>query len=57
MWVRSKHENGVQLTDLEEPEVPWPEFVRSLAGAWADDFPNLETIRAGMGQDVLRESL
>ena len=56
-FIRNKHENGVQPTDPEEPELPWTEFVRSLAGAWADDFPDLETIRAGIGQDVLRESL
>jgi hypothetical protein len=56
-YIRRKHETGLQPTDPEEPEVPWAEFDRSLAGAWADDFPNLETIRAGMGHDVLRESL
>jgi hypothetical protein len=56
-FIRSKRENGVQLTAPEELQIPWPELVRSLAGAWADDFPDLETIRAGMGQDILRESL
>jgi hypothetical protein len=56
-FIRSKRENSVQPTNPEEPQIPWPELVRSLAGAWADDFPDLETIRAGMGQDILRESL
>jgi hypothetical protein len=38
-------------------QAPWAEFVSSLAGAWANDFPDLDGIRAGMGADVLRESL
>ena len=48
---------SIQLTDPEDPKLPWPEFVRSLAGAWADDFSDLETIRVGMGQDIPRENL
>jgi hypothetical protein len=56
-FIKRKRENGLQPTESEESQVPWPELVRSLAGAWADDFPDLETIRAGMGQDILRESL
>ncbi len=56
-FIKSKRENGAKSTDSEEPQMPWPELVRSLAGAWADDFPDLDTIRAGMGQDILRESL
>ena len=39
-YIKSKHENGVQPTDLEEPELPQPEFVRSLAGAWANNLPD-----------------
>ena len=36
----------------------WPESIVKLAGAWSDDdFPSLEEIRAGMGEDVPRESL
>lgn len=34
----------------------WPEHVRELAGAWAD-FPDLETLRQGFGQDSPREQL
>jgi hypothetical protein len=34
----------------------WPENVKALAGAWAD-FPSLEEIRRGYGEDVSRESL
>lgn len=41
----------------ERSQIPWVELVRSLAGAWADDFPDLEGIRHGMGADVRRESL
>ena len=55
-FIKSKRENGVQPTDPEEHQMPWPELVRSLAGAWADDFPDQETIRSGMGHDILRES-
>jgi hypothetical protein len=35
---------------------PWQELVYSLAGTWAEDFPTLEEIRAGEGEDILRES-
>ena len=44
-FIKSKRENGVQPTDPEEPQLPWPELVRSLAGAWADDFPELAASR------------
>jgi hypothetical protein len=37
----------IQLSNLEESEIPWPELVRSLAGAWDDDFPDLGTVRSG----------
>ena len=48
----------VQPIETEEPQAPWSEFIHSLAGSWAeDDFPDLETLRAGMGQDIRRESL
>ena len=33
----------------------WPEDVRALIGAWPD-FPEVEELRAGLGQDVKRES-
>lgn len=32
----------------------WPESVKELAGAWSD-FPALEEIRSGIGEDGLRE--
>lgn len=34
----------------------WPEDVAALAGAWRD-FPDLETLRTGFGEDVPREGL
>ena len=34
----------------------WTELVYSLAGTWKEDFSSLEEIRAGSGQDILRES-
>ena len=37
--------------------IPWAEVVRSFAGAWKEDFPTLEDIRAESGQDIVRESL
>jgi len=61
-FIRSKHsisvEHGSEITnDQPISSLPWTELVHSLAGAWADDFPSLEEIRAKEGQDVLRESL
>lgn len=41
------------LDDLDK--LTWPEFVRAVAGSWGDDFPTLEEIRAGEGQDAQRE--
>jgi hypothetical protein len=35
----------------------WSELVYSLAGAWGEDFPALEVIRAESGQDTVREIL
>ncbi len=44
--------------DLDELDrLSWPEFVQAVAGSWGDDFPTLEEIRAGEGQDAPRESL
>jgi hypothetical protein len=33
----------------------WPESIERLAGAW-EDFPTAEEIRAGLGEDVPRET-
>lgn len=35
-------------------QLPWPELVQSLSGAWAD-FPSLDDIRNEQGQDYPRE--
>jgi hypothetical protein len=52
---------NVRLTILTSsppsPQIAWADLVHDLAGAWADDFPDLGDIRAGVGQDILRESL
>ncbi len=41
----------------EKTAIHWPDSVVKLAGAWAeDDFPSIEEIRSGMGEDVARES-
>jgi hypothetical protein len=55
-FIRAKHLNTNQ-TVKNIDELPWSEFVYSLAGTWKDDFPTLEEIRAESGQDILRESL
>mgnify|MGYP000390616386 CR=1 FL=1 len=34
----------------------WPQEVRDAVGAWAD-FPDADQLRAGQGQDLLREAL
>ncbi len=56
-YICTKNLAADQPIATEEAQVPWDELVGSLAGAWADDFPDLEDIRAGVGQDILRESL
>ncbi|MGD2114304.1 MAG: CopG family transcriptional regulator [Acidobacteriota bacterium] len=38
----------------EKTATEWPESVRRLAGAW-EDFPEVEELRAGLGEDVPRE--
>ena len=40
----------------ERLRTEWPEEVIALAGAWKD-FPLVEDIRAGMGEDVKREEI
>lgn len=52
-FVQSKQSIRVE----DDQEISWANLVNSLAGAWADDFPTLEEIRAGEGQDASRENL
>lgn len=40
----------------EKTATEWPESVRRLAGAW-EDFPEVEELRAGLGEDAPREPL
>jgi hypothetical protein len=54
-FIRAKHIHTNQPTDMADP-VSWAEFVYSLAGAWGEDFPELEDIRTESGQDIQRES-
>lgn len=35
----------------------WPESFRRLIGGWEDDFPEVEEIRSGLGEDLPREPL
>lgn len=39
----------------ERTATEWPESFRRLAGTWKD-FPEVEEIREGLGEDVPRES-
>ncbi len=41
----------------EKTRTVWPESVRQLAGAWSDDFPELEDIRRNEREDSTRETL
>lgn len=46
-YIGRNHERIVQPIETEEQQqAPWSEFIHSLAGSWADDFPDLETIRS-----------
>ncbi len=50
-------QNREQESDALPDDRSWHERLKSLSGAWKDDdFPTLEEIRAGEGQDVPRES-
>jgi hypothetical protein len=41
----------------EKTATRWPESLAKLAGSWSEgDFPSLAEIRAGIGEDVPRES-
>ena len=42
--IRAKHLNTKQTVNNID-QLPWSEFVYSLAGTWKDDFPTLEDIR------------
>jgi len=56
-FISSRHSIKNPLTNTADTSLSWTELVDSLAGAWADDFPSLESIRVEEGQDILRESL
>lgn len=40
----------------EKLQTEWPDSVIALSGAW-EDFPSVEEIREGMGQDSSREQV
>jgi hypothetical protein len=56
-YICTKNLATNQVVNPGEAQAPWGELVSSLAGAWADDFPDLQDIRASVGQDALRERL
>lgn len=41
----------------EKITTKWPQDVVNLAGSWKDDFPTIEEIRSGDGNDSPREEL
>lgn len=52
-FIQAKHLKAEPSSE----STPWAELVHSLAGAWRDDFPTLEEIRADSEQDISREIL
>jgi hypothetical protein len=54
--ISSRQQSLNQSDRIEAPKTSWTEFVSSLAGVWADDFPDLVQIRSDEGQDITRES-
>ena len=44
------------MLNREKTESDWPNAVVQLAGAWKD-FPSLEEIRSGMGEDAPRKAI
>jgi len=41
----------------EKTTTEWPQDIIKLAGCWKNDFPTIEEIRTGSGQDSPREDL
>jgi len=52
-FIQSQHQNADNAIASLDNSTPWEELVYSLAGTWAEDFPNLEEIRADLGKDIL----
>ena len=50
-FICAKHLNANQPIGTVDSPIPWTEFVYSLAGVWAKDFPTLADIRAESGSD------
>jgi hypothetical protein len=55
-FIHAKHLKDNQSFSAVD-SMDWSELVYSLTGAWGEDFPALEVIRAESGQDTVRESL
>ncbi len=41
----------------EKTATEWPQDITRLAGSWKEDFPEMDEIRDGQGQDYPREDL
>jgi hypothetical protein len=54
--IQKQHLNANQSNATLNTSTSWEELVYCLSGAWGQDFPTLEEIRADMGEDILRES-
>jgi hypothetical protein len=55
-FIRAKNSNEFP-SPASVNQMPWSDFIYSLAGAWGQDFPSLEEIREELGQDIQRERL
>ncbi|MGD1901367.1 MAG: DUF2281 domain-containing protein [Geitlerinemataceae cyanobacterium] len=56
--VLKKHELDTDTPEEKAAQqAEWHELVQSMAGAWADQYPDLEEIRAGEVADAPREHL
>lgn len=56
-FIRTKHSIANSTPDPADASLRWTELVDSLAGAWADDFPSLESIRAEEEQKDTPQSI
>jgi excisionase family DNA binding protein len=52
-YIRTKNLAENQVTDAVDAQAPWSELVSSLAGAWANNFPNLESENLSMSSAIL----
>ena len=52
-WTLSRVPVSNEVDEASE-HLSWPELVQSFSGVWAD-FPDVDEIRQGLGEDCQRE--